>query len=235
MKAIQTLKLVNKEADNIFIRTVGQEQLFMILVMSRINNLIHDCLFGKAAALIETYKINQRINDMADYFYDEIDKFEGLLERRNGLEHKKVKFISQHTHEMSVSSELSINISNLIEVFDKLISTIKLVHLSGGFDCLHSFYATKQRAQKKLNRLLSTIMQSKSTKDAQMNVSDILKNNSDQLFEIPSKKDIDILIKAMNTSYGPGLSKHIKAQITFRLKQLKKTDNEINSQMKEAI
>lgn len=233
MKAIMTLNLVNKESNRLFTRKIGKERLFINSILVRINGLVHDALLGKTRALIESYKVNSGICNMTDYFYDEIDKYEGLLERRNGIDYTKVSFTSKYKHEISCDCEININFMGLIESFDKLTSIINLVYLSGGFDSRGSFYSVEKKIQKKLNLLLSQIVTTKATKNSQENVTDILKTGHHQLLEIVDVDNIDILIKAMNSSYAPGLSKQNISQVNVRLKQLK---NEMTDtlQIKEA-
>ena len=233
MNAIMTLNLVNKESNRLFTRKIGDKRLFINAILVRINGLVHDALLGKTGALIESYKVNFGICNMTDFFYDEIDKYEGLLERRNGIDYSKVSFTSKFKHEISCDCEININFMGLIESFDKLTSIINLVYLSGGFDSRGSFYSVEKKIQKKLNSLLSQIVTTKATKDSQENVTDILKTEHHQSLEIVEVGNIDILIKAMNSSYAPGLSKQNISQVNVRLKQLKKEMND-DLRIKEA-
>jgi len=220
MKATKELHLVNKETARIFTRKISSQRFFMTAVITRVNGLIHDCVLGKILALVEASKINDLICTTTEELYDEIDKFEGLLERRNNFDHTKVKFMTQFKQEISCGSEININISNMIEAFDSLISIIKLVHLSDGFDSQATCFDVIKNIQKKINIMLGSIINLKATKNSQSNICDILNSNSNEDYIRVVEKNLSIILKAMESTYAPAINRSIKTQIIFRLKKL---------------
>ena len=78
-------------------------------------------------------QIERSIQDWTQQFSDDIHRFEGLLEKQIHFNGKKINFITQFHALIIVDNPLTIRLIEFIEIYDRLIAVIKLLHLAGCF------------------------------------------------------------------------------------------------------
>lgn len=216
MRVTTTCSIVNKETAAIFKMSLKNGDNFFDRVCVKISVLIKDSLLNNAYALVTLYQLHDDMLNLCAYFDDEMDKFEGQIEKKKTLDVKKINFISQYTQDLPCSNAFSVGVIELIEVFDKLISTVKLLHLGGLLESRATLYALKQRYQKNINAFLSKILMTASSKNHSFTVLDVINEkhcNSGLLI------DLKILKEALNAPYAPGFSLHVQSQLSYQLNQ----------------
>tara|TARA_Y100000588_G_C14167540_1_gene887641 strand:+ start:752 stop:1438 length:687 start_codon:yes stop_codon:yes gene_type:complete len=223
MQATMRLDIVNKETMNVLNRTLPNNDNYFERVCVKIGLLIKDSLLSNAFALVSLYQLHDEILNLSVYFDDEVDKFEGQIEKKNVLSPSKINFIAQYGYDMPCSNALSCALYELIDVFDKLISRLKLLHLSGLLESRAAFYQLKEGYQKKLNALLSKIIQTSSSKNHPFTVSELIeqpeKFNTSQISPHSLKN-------ALDSPYAPGFSPQVLSNLKYKLKSQISKNNE---------
>lgn len=225
MQATMKLDIVNKETMNVFNRTISGKDNYFERVCVKIGLFIKDSLLNNAYALVTLYQLHDEIFNLSAYFDDEIDKFEGQIEKKKVLDPSKVNFIARYHHDIPYSNALTCALYELMERFDKLISILKLLHLSGSIESKATFYQLKQRYQKRLNILLSQIIQAPSSKNRNLTLYELIDNPE----TIDSGAiNLHVLKDAIDAPYAPGLSPQVAHQLKYKFNQLAKNkDNEL--------
>ncbi|KTD29331.1 AcaB family transcriptional regulator [Legionella israelensis] len=215
MQATMRLDIFNKETMNVLNRALPNNDNYFERVCVKIGLLIKDSLLGNAFALVSLYQLHDEILNLSACFDDEADKFEGQIEKKNILSLSKVNFVAQYGHDMPCGNALSCALYELIEVFDRLISRLKLLHLSGLLESRAAFYQLKEDHQKKLNALLSKIIQTPSSKNHSTTVSELIENpdnfNTSQICPHTLKE-------ALDAPYAPGFSPQVLSNLKYKLK-----------------
>ncbi|STX55510.1 Uncharacterised protein [Legionella beliardensis] len=212
MTAIIRLTLVNQEAAQLFGRTLKNGHLFFERVQLKIGVLIKESFNHNAHALISLYTLYDELLHLHAHFDDEIDKFEALIEKRKKLGAKTIEFKAQFTHEMAASHGFFMVLADLIELFDKLMTTLKLLHLLGLFDSCHTLYTQKERYQRELNFFLSKLIQTPSYKDYSITVEEAI-----QLKTSVPNLDYSLLKAALDSPFAPNLSPQRLAKLSSAL------------------
>lgn len=215
MQATMRLNIVNKETMAILSRILPNKDNYFERVCVKVGLLIKDSLLNNAYALVCLYQLHDEILNLSAYFDDEIDKFEGQIEKKKALDPNKVNFIAQYSYDMPCSNAVSCTLYELMEGFDRLMSTLKLLHLSGFLESRPAFYALKERYQKKLNALLSQIIQTPSSKNRQTTVTELINNPGSV---DPSLINLHVLKEALDAPYAPGFSPQILSNLKYKLK-----------------
>lgn len=215
MQATLKLNIVNKETMNVLNRTLPNKDNYFERVCVKIGLLIKESLLSNAYALVTLYQLHDEILNLSAYFDDELDKFEGQIEKKKMLDPSKVNFIAKYDYDMPYSNALAGSLYELMEVFDKLISMLKLLHLSGSIESRPAFYQLKQRYQKKLNLLLSQIIQTPSSKRHGTNISECIEN-PDGIGT--SVINLHVLKKALDAPYAPGFSPQVLLNLKYKIK-----------------
>ncbi len=217
MQATLNLKIVNKETMNVLTRTLPNKANYFERVGVKIGLLIKESLLHNAYALVSLYQLHEEILNLNAYFDDEIDKFEGQIEKKKVFDCSKVNFIAQYHYDMPCQDALRLALYELMQGFDKLISTLKLLHLSATLESRSAFYQLKERYQKKLNSLLSEIIQVPSAKIRNITITELIENPETVAH---NAINIQVLIKAVNAPYAPELSPQKVQQLNDRFNQL---------------
>ena len=215
MRATISLKLVNKESANVLLRALPNGDNFFERIQIKAGLLIKDSILNNAQALMAIHCLYEELNRLKASFDDEIDKFEGQLEKRKLLQSHQINFEPQYSHELSCSNAFSMGLVELIELFDKLISALKLLHLSGALTPKTAFYMLKQRYQKQLNRLLGKILQLPSSKNVTASIQEIIGLPPAEVADI----DYHGLLEAIKSPFAPGFSPQVLSQLTYQIKK----------------
>ncbi|STX81581.1 Uncharacterised protein [Legionella busanensis] len=222
MTAIIRLTLVNQESAHLFSRTLKNGHLFFERVQLKIGVLIKESLNYNAHALIRLYTLHDELLHLHAHFDDEIDKFEALIEKRKNLGAKTIEFKAQFTHEMTASHGFFMVLADLIEIFDKLMTTLKLLHLLGLFDSCRTLYTQKQRYQRELNCFLSKLIQTPSYKDYSITVEEVVQSETGV-----ANLDYSLLKAALDSPFSPNLNPQRLAKVSSALNQHLKQSSRI--------
>jgi hypothetical protein len=222
MQTTMRLNIVNKETMNILKRKLPNKDNYFERVCVKVGLLIKDSLLSNAFALVSLYQLHDEILNLSAFFDDEIDKFEGQIEKKKALDPSKVNFIAHYGYDMPCNNAVSCTLYELMERFDKLISTLKLLHLSDILESRPAFYQLKERYQKKLNCLFSKIIKTSSSKYHQTTVSELIETpehvNASQI-------NLHTLKEALDAPFAPGFSPQVLSNLKYKLKlQLSKND-----------
>ncbi|WP_028389302.1 AcaB family transcriptional regulator [Legionella fairfieldensis] len=217
MQATIKLPVVNKETIDVLNRVLPDGRSYLERVYVKIGLLIKASALNNAFALVNLYQLHDEIINLSAYFDDEVDKFEGQIEKKKTINPTKVSFIAQSEHDLPCNNPLACSLYELMVGFDKLLSTLKLLHLSGLLESKAALYQLKERYQKKLNTLLSQIIQTPSTQHYPTSVAELIE--TPDAFDKTSIR-LDVLIQALDAPYAPGVSAQGLHQMKYKLKQL---------------
>lgn len=223
MHALATLNLVNKETANLFTRALSNGDNFMMRIQNKATALIAESLAHNVYALLAVHSLYQELDELKAYFDDEKDRYDGLGEQRKLINTQKIRFVERYSYELSCSNAFLLSLISLIELFDALITSLKLVHLLGAFDARATFYELKEKYQKKINLFLAAIIQSPSLKNKSMSLKDYIKS------ELTNPAQARLLAEAIHASYAPGFSPQELTQLGYQIK------TKIKNEIKETV
>lgn len=158
MKATIKLALRTREVFNLFKRTINGDRLFIDAILHKFKIVMSQHEHQTPSRLIAFNDIEQAMLTLTQQFSDEISRFEQVLAKRKALNDKKINFIEQFHPSIIVSNTLCLHLIEFIEMYDKLVALIKLLHLAGCFTSDNDYYANIQRIQTITNRMLSHVI-----------------------------------------------------------------------------
>lgn len=206
------LTLSNHEVNRLFTRELKNGVNFYQKLMSKVASLIKSCKEQRVYALLSLYQMNEDVNTLIQKFYDDIDKFEGVLEKKKHLAGKKITYQPVHFPEVCFDSALASSLVELFEVYDHFISLLKTLRAAGCFTNDDDYFNNLRRAFKEVNRLLSTLLLS-SVKDLPSITLDeaIHQKESYQLHtQHHGEMDYSLLYKALTSNVAPRLEEKIR-------------------------
>ncbi|WP_040534087.1 AcaB family transcriptional regulator [Legionella drancourtii] len=158
MKAEITLNLRTREVYKLFERRISGDRLFIEAILHKMNIVIGRCRRQEPAALKMLYEMEQQINALTQEFASEIKHFEMLLSKKKEFKDKQINFVVQFYPRIIVCNPLSMKLAELIEVYDQLIATLKLLRLAGCFETDQTYFTHMKQKQKLTNQSLSRII-----------------------------------------------------------------------------
>lgn len=157
MQATIQLALKTREVFKLFERRIDGDRLFIEAILRKFNVVMRQCKQQANGALVTYNKIEQVLIAHTQQFSDELSQFETLLAQQKKFGSEKINFIEQFYPAITVNTPLSIQLIEFIEIYDKLIAVLKLLHLAGCFASDNDYYTNIKRVQKLANRMLSRI------------------------------------------------------------------------------
>ena len=158
MKAEITLNLRTREVYKLFERKISRDRLFIEAILHKMNIVIGRCRRQDPVALKVLYEMEQQINALTQEFAAEVKRFEMLLSKKKEFKNKQINFVVQFHPRIIVYNPLSMKLAELIEVYDQLTATLKLLRLAGCFDSDETYFSNIKNYQKTANRVLSKIL-----------------------------------------------------------------------------
>jgi len=154
MQANIKLALKTREVFKLFERRIDGDRLFIEAILHKF------CIVMRRVptTLVAYNQIEKAMIDLSEQFASDANRFEDLLAKRKDFNGKKINFIAQFHPTITVNTLLSIRLVEFIEIYDKLIATIKLLHLAGCFVSNSDYYANIKHAQSLANQMLSKMM-----------------------------------------------------------------------------
>ncbi len=158
MKASIELSLQTREVYQLFKRKINGDRLFIDAILRKFNIVINRCNQQDPEALIAYQQIEQKIQELTKQFTTETKQFELLLSKKNNFDSGKIHFVIQFRPSIIVSNSLSIQLVGLIDIYDKLVSQLKLMNLAGFFEETQDYFANIKRIQKIFNQTASSLI-----------------------------------------------------------------------------
>ncbi|HAT2116412.1 TPA: DUF1845 domain-containing protein [Legionella pneumophila] len=158
MKAEITLNLRTREVYKLFERKISGDRLFLHSILHKINIIIGRCRKQDPITLKVLYEIEQQLNALTQELTSEIKRFEELLSKKKEFKDKQINFVVQFHPKIFICNPLSLKLAELIEVYDQLIATLKLLRLAGCFDTDEIYFNNIKHHQKSTNQVLSKIL-----------------------------------------------------------------------------
>ncbi|WP_457589177.1 AcaB family transcriptional regulator, partial [Legionella pneumophila] len=103
-------------------------------------------------------EMEQQLNVLTEEFTSEVKRFEELLAKKKEFKDKQINFVVQFYPKIIVCNPLSMKLTELIEVYDRLIATLKLLRLTGCFETDEAYFTHMKQKQKLTNQSLSRII-----------------------------------------------------------------------------
>ena len=158
MQATSKLALRTREVFNLFKRTINGDRLFIDAILHKFKIVMSQHEHQTPNRLMAFNEIKQAMITLTQQFSDEVSRFEQILAKRKALNDKKINFIEQFHPSIIVSNTLCLYLIEFIEMYDKLVALIKLLHLAECFTSDNDYYANLQRIQTVANKMLSRVM-----------------------------------------------------------------------------
>jgi len=158
MKVTITLELKTREVNQLFQRKINGDRLFIDAILHKFNRITGLCR-KQALGAHETYQlIEKNLLNLTQQFSDEVNRFKEILEKKTGLNNKKITITPTFYPKIAIEIPLAMRLIEFIEIYDNLTATLKLLHLAGCFETEQNYYANITRIQKVVNRSLSKII-----------------------------------------------------------------------------
>ncbi|AWN72453.1 AcaB family transcriptional regulator [Legionella anisa] len=158
MKAEITLNLRTREVYKLFERKISGDRLFIDAILHKMNIAIGQYRKQNPMALKMLHEIEQQLNSLTNEFASEIKRFEELLAKKKEFKGKQINFVVQFHPKIIVCNPLSTKLAELIDVYDQLMATLKLLRLTGCFETDQAYFIHMQQKQKLTNQSLSRII-----------------------------------------------------------------------------
>ncbi|MBA2710114.1 MAG: DUF1845 family protein [Tatlockia sp.] len=215
------LTLANAEVNRLFTRKLDNQLLFYEALMQKINALLRRCQLNQAYSLLALQGIQEAIHKLTTQCFDEIDKFEGLLEKKKHLKGMAFNHSTRFEPKVAFDSSLAADLVELFAVHDRLISTLKILRFAGCFSQDNDYFANLRRTFKSINRLLSQIQLIKINTLPAVTFEDVIDNKeSYQLIaNLAGEIDYIALYRAMTSNLAQRLEEKIRQPLLYRLKK----------------
>lgn len=158
MQANIELALKTREVFKLFERRIDRDRLFIEAILHKFCIVTRKCKQQIPEASAAYNQVEQALFTLTRQFADEVNRFESVLANRKYFSSKKINFIAQFHPVMTVSNPLSMRLVEFIDIYDKLIAMLKLLHLVGCFASDNDYYVNIKRIQILANHMLSGII-----------------------------------------------------------------------------
>jgi hypothetical protein len=221
MSTTITLTLANFEVHRVFLRELKTGSNFYQEVLSKANSLMKISQEGRVFALLHLYHMHEAIKTTVNHFYDEIDKFEGVLEKKKHLAGKKLAFKPKHFPEIPFDNAIASVFVELFTVYDQLISQLKTLRTAGCFTNDNDYFNNLRRFFKSVNTLLSQCLliplkaMPSITIDEAIDRAEVYQTHA----KVHGEMDYMLLQKALTSHIAPRLEEKIRQPLLVRLNQ----------------
>ena len=158
MKANIELPLRTREVYQLFQRKINGDRLFIEAILHKFNTSINCCTQQNPSSPASYKQIERTILELTHQFANDITRFETLLTKKKIFEYKNISYIIKFRPVIIVTNPLAVQLIEFIEIYDRLISILKLLHLAGCFESNAACFNNIRRYQKMANQMLSTIV-----------------------------------------------------------------------------
>lgn len=221
MSTTITLTLVNFEVYRVFLRTLKTGDNFYQEIILKINSLMQYSQEQRVFALLHLYQMHEAIKNTINDFYDEIDKFEGVLEKKKHLAGKKISFKAQHFPEIPFDNAIACVLVELFTVYDQLISQLKTLRIAGCFSNDNDYFNNLRRFFKSVNTLLSQCLLIPLKTIPLITLEEAIDGEESYKMHTALHGEIDytLLYKALTSHIAPRIEEKIRQPLLVRLNQ----------------
>lgn len=145
------LHLKTREVYKLFELKISDTRFFMDAVLRKINRI--DLVAPEIQLQIE-----QDLRSLITEFSQKSASFEKMFDKNQNIKAKSVNIIPQFYSKITVTNKPGLLLVEFIEIYDNLISLIKLLHLAACFDSDEAYYANLRNVKKIGNRMLSSLL-----------------------------------------------------------------------------
>lgn len=158
MKISIELSLRTREVHQLFQRKIDGDRLFVEAILHKFNLIMNQYRHPDHQRRSIYQQIEKKMQALTEQFSEELTRFESFLAKRKEFDNKKLDFIIQFKPTLIVTNPLTLRLIEFIEVYDRLIAMLKLLHLAGCFEADDMYYGNIKRIQKVANQGLSSLM-----------------------------------------------------------------------------
>jgi hypothetical protein len=206
------LVLANPEVNRLFTRKLPDGSNFYQALLHKVSSLVRRCENKQAYALVTLKNVQEMILSLTSEFDDEIDKFEGLLEKKKHLKDKVFHFEKRFKQEVSFDNSVAAALVELFEIYDRLVSILKILRTARCFVNDDDYFNNLRRYFKSINRVLSHLLLIPLNHLKTLTFTDVMETPQEDL-------DYHALLEAMSSSLAPRLPEKIRNPILLRLKK----------------
>ena len=158
MKASIELPLFTREVYKLFERKIDGDRLFIGAILHKFNHMMRRSRQEATSENNSFKKMERDILRLTEQFSNEINRIEGLLQKKKDFNDRKIHFIAQFHQSITVNNPLCMYLIEFIAVYDKLLATIKLLQLARCFVSEQDYFSYIKRNQREANQLLSKLL-----------------------------------------------------------------------------
>lgn len=160
MKASIELALRTREVYQLFERRISGDRLFIEAILHKFNVVMYHASQHQQTplALIKYKQIENKILEFTHQFTNEVARFEILLAKKKNFENTKISYITKYQPVIIVTNPLAMQLIEFLEIYDRLIASLKLLQLAGFFESDEISWNNIKRYQKMANQMLSKLI-----------------------------------------------------------------------------
>ena len=144
------IPLKTYEVYKLFRLKIGNKRFFIEAVLRKLNTIYMQP---------EIYqKVTKDLLALTDQFTKEAAYFEKMLNKKPHIQAKNISVNTQFHPRIMANNKSDLLLVEFIQSYDKLIATVKLLHLAGCFESKDAYYANFRSIQKIGNRMFSQIL-----------------------------------------------------------------------------
>ena len=152
------LSLRTHEVYQLFERRISGDRLFIEAILHKFNIALNHSRQQPPKALTRYTAMQQTMIGITQEFNNEAVRFEGVLTKKKNFENKKISYAVKFQPSIIVTNPLAMQLIEFIEIYDKLIAIVKLLHLAGCFESDEAYFGNIKRLQKMANQMLSDLV-----------------------------------------------------------------------------
>lgn len=158
MKTSVTLELKTREAYQLFTRKIKDDRLFIEAVLHKLNKIAGQYKNRSRATEAAYHSTKQKLNKLEKQFESDTRKYQDLTQQHPILHNTTITVKAQFFPTIMIKNSLILAFIQLIQRYDALLSTIKMLHLAGCFETTPAYYANIRRVQTALNQTVGHIL-----------------------------------------------------------------------------
>lgn len=221
MNTSVTLAFANAEVNHIFTRKLPDNRIFYGQVIQKINALQKKVKEQQVYALLVLHQHAKSIKNLTQSFYDAMDKYEGLLEKKKHLKGKAFHFPEKFQQTLPFDSSLAADLVALFEIYDRLVSTLKVTRLAGCFMDDGDYWHHLRGFFRSVNQLLSNIQLTSLKSLPAVTFEEVI--NDTEIYRnaalAAGPVDLALLGELLTSRLSPGLEEKIRQALLQRLKK----------------
>lgn len=199
MQASVSIKISNKSTLHLLNASRraarGQHSIFESLLF-KISKIYQLSKTFNISSYILLQEIRDKIEAKTNYLFDEIERYEEILEKSNAYKRSSFTFKSNHEKVIEFHSPLTCDLVELITTYDLLISKLKLISMHGLFQTKNDFKILEQKYRKDLSKLILDLQNFKLNEISTIDLNNFAEQSVNELKAIIDHKKLERAIKS---------------------------------------